>query len=104
MLVLDSSNFNKEKDQNSILFVDFWSPSCRPCVMLATTLASLEEEYVDEVKFAKINCDSNVELAFEYNVNALPTLILFKNGKEIDRFLGLKSADFIRDFLNKNRG
>lgn len=103
MLVLDSSNFENEKN-SGVLFADFWSPSCRPCVALAPTLASLSTEYEGKVKFAKINCDSNTELAFKQNVSALPTLILYKDGKEIARFLGLQSADYIRKFLSKNLG
>lgn len=97
MLILDSSNFSTENSSGYSL-IDFWSPSCRPCIALAPIFSEVSQEF-ENVKFGKVNCDSNIDLVMEYNVSALPTVVLLKDGKEVSRFLGLKSADFIRTFL-----
>lgn len=102
MLNLDEVKFENEVTQNSgFVFVDYWSPSCGPCNTLAPIFASLESEFSDRIKFAKLNTDQSSNLCISQHISALPTLILYKNGVEIDRFLGLRSENFIKDFLNK---
>lgn len=103
MLALDEKKFETEVSQyNGYVFVDYWSPACGPCNMLAPTFNSLETEYEGKVKFAKLNTDQSADLCLAQQVSALPTLILYKDGVEVSRILGLRPAQAIRDFLNKN--
>jgi thioredoxin 1 len=72
------------------VIVDFWAPWCGPCLMMAPAFESLAEEYQGKVVFAKLNTDENQRIAMEYFIQGIPTLILFKGGKEIDRLVGLQ--------------
>lgn len=103
MLNLDEIKFEKEVTQHQgFVFVDYWSPSCGPCNMLAPVFAALESEFSDKVKFAKLNTDQSSNLCISQQVSALPTLILYKDGAEVGRFLGLRPESFIKEFLNKH--
>lgn len=71
-----------------LVLADFYSDSCVPCKRMAPVLAELEEDYGD-IKIAKININYDGELAVEHEVQAVPTIIFFKNGKEASRVVGL---------------
>lgn len=105
MLELDEKNFKTEVSHGTgLVFVDYWRQACAPCKQLAPVLTKLSEEYKDKVVFAKFDTD-NVDAfpIFEQErVSALPTLILYKNGVEVSRFIGLKTEDFIKSFLNEH--
>ena len=68
--------------------VDFWSPSCGPCRRIAPLLEQFALENAAAVKVVKINTDDNMRLATEYSIYSIPTLILFKDGQEVERFVG----------------
>jgi thioredoxin 1 len=73
--------------------VDFWAPWCGPCRAVAPILEELATEYQGRVKIAKINTDEHQRNAMKYNVMALPTLVIFKNGQEVDRIMGYGPKD-----------
>ena len=81
--------------------VDFYADWCGPCRMLAPILKQLAEEYSGRAIVAKVNVDKLNELAGKYRVSGIPCVILFKNGKEIDRIVGLRSLDAYTTILNK---
>lgn len=90
MLELDDDTFeetvlNSEKP----ILVDFWAPWCGPCKAIAPTLEALEKTYGDKMTFAKVNVDENPLSPSKYNVQAIPTLIFFKNGKVADQITGM---------------
>lgn len=72
-----------------LVLADFYSDSCVPCKRMSPVLAELEEDYGGEIKIAKININYDGELAVEYGVQAVPTIVFFKNGEEISRIVGL---------------
>ena len=90
-LVLTSDNFKTEVLESEIpVLVDFWASWCGPCRMLGPVIAELAEEYEGKVKVGKVNVDDEEELAMEYNVQSIPTVLLFKGGKVVEQSLGFK--------------
>jgi thioredoxin 1 len=102
ILTLTQDNFEKNvlKSQTPIL-VDFWAEWCGPCKMIAPVLDELAEEYSGRVNIGKVNVDENQNLAAEYGVRAIPTLLLFQNGQVAEQMLGLKSKRDLKASLDK---
>ena len=73
--------------------VDFWAVWCGPCKMIAPVLEEISQEYDGQLQVAKLDVDHNNDSAFKYGVMSIPTLILFKNGEELKRFVGLQQQD-----------
>lgn len=71
------------------VLVDFWAQWCGPCKAIAPILEELATELDGKLKIAKVNIDENNEIAVEYNIRAIPTMLVFKNGKEVDKIVGL---------------
>lgn len=86
------ANFEQEvlKSDQPVL-VDFWAPWCAPCRMLAPTVDAVAEKYQGRAKVVKLNVDENVESSSRYGIKGIPTLILFRGGKEVDRVVGVPS-------------
>ena len=92
IVTLTDSNFDSEVIKSATpVLVDFWAPWCGPCKMLPPILDELATEYNGRVKIGKVNVDDHQPLAAQYNVNAVPTLLIFKQGQVIDQVIGLKS-------------
>jgi len=90
------SNFESEVLQSDKpVLVDFWAEWCMPCRMLAPTIDKIAESYSEKVKVGKLDTDSNREIAIKYQISAIPTVILFKNGQVAQKFVGLRQE---RDF------
>lgn len=73
------------------VLVDFWAAWCGPCRMLAPTVEAVAEKYQGKAKVVKLNVDENVNSPAKYGIRGIPTLILFKNGQEVDRHVGIPS-------------
>ena len=91
---LSTENFEKEvlKTEKPVL-VDFYADWCGPCNAMAPVIEELAKELEGKVKVGKINVDENSDIAVEYNVMSIPTLIVFKNGKEEKRLVGLRNKE-----------
>lgn len=98
MLNLNKDNFKTEVlDSKTPVLVDFWSFSCGPCKMLEPILKSIEEKTT--VKIAKLEVSDGMDIFKEYNVSYVPTLILFKDGKAVDRKGGLLRENALLEWL-----
>ena len=97
----DSSFKSEVTDSQMPVLVDFWAPWCGPCRMVAPVLEELAKEYEGKVKVVKLNIDENQGTATEYGVRSIPTLILFKDGKECERMIGVQSKDNLKQMIDK---
>lgn len=95
-LKLKSENFEEEvlKSEKPVL-VDFYADWCGPCQMMGPIIEELATELEGKAKVGKINVDENPDIAVEYNVMSIPTLIIFKKGKEEKRLVGLRDKEEI---------
>ena len=94
---LDSSNFESTVTEGSVpVIVDFWAPWCGPCKAIAPILEELSIELSDSVKICKVNVDSNSEIASKYEIRAIPTILIFKDGAVAETIVGLTSKDDLK--------
>ena len=87
---LSAANFEQETQVAGPVIVDFWAPWCNPCRMLAPVLEELAKDK-PEVKVCKVNIDEEQALAERFGVMSIPTVVVFENGKEVDRLVGARS-------------
>ena len=98
---MEITNFTKEVLENkSICIVDFWAPWCGPCKMLSPIFEHIST-IKKNIKFYKVNVDNNKNLAKEYGVMSIPTIIVFKNGIEIKRNIGFLNEEELKKFLDE---
>jgi thioredoxin 1 len=96
------SSFNDIINSETPVLVDFFADWCGPCKMLAPVLAQVKEELGGKVKIIKIDVDKNQPLASKYQVCGVPTMLLFKKGKQVWRQSGVLQKDEIISFINSN--
>ncbi len=103
--VKDVSDSNFEQDvlgSDKPVLVDFWAAWCAPCRMLAPTVDAVAEKYAENASVVKLNVDENPAVSQRYGIKGIPTLILFKNGKEEERVVGATSKDAISRMIDKH--
>jgi thioredoxin 1 len=99
---LTQASFQAEVlDSTLPVLVDFWAPWCGPCRRIAPLVEELAQQYAGKVKVAKLDVDECQELAGSYGVNAIPTLMIFKNGEVMERFSGIPPKNRLEDALNE---
>jgi thioredoxin len=91
---IDSTNFEAEVIKSDVpVLVDFWAPWCGPCKMLTPTIEALATEYEGKAKVVKVNVDDNQQLAGEYGIRGIPTVMVFKDGQMINSMVGMKPKE-----------
>ena len=94
ILTLSEKNF-QQQTKGKVVLVDFWAAWCAPCRMMAPVLNDVADGLSGNQKVGKINIEQQQSLANQFKVRSIPTLILFRNGKEVKRFVGIKQKDFL---------
>ena len=95
--------FEKELNGGALMLVDFWAEWCGPCRMLGPVIEGLADEYEGRAVIGKVNVDEEPELAVRYGVMSIPTVIFFKDGKEIARKVGVMPAGAFTQVLEENQ-
>jgi len=101
VIKLSEKNFDEVINNDKVL-VDFYADWCGPCRKLSPIMEEVEQELGDKIKFTKINTDENIEVAKKYQISGLPTLLIFKNGEEVERLVGLMPKSSIITNIEKH--
>ena len=100
IIEIDDDSFeNKVLKSDKPVMVDFWAPWCGPCKAIAPTVEALEKEYGDKMTFVKVNVDENPIAPSKFGVQAIPTLIFFKNGEIADQITGMVAKEKLEETI-----
>ncbi|MBN3033918.1 MAG: thioredoxin [Candidatus Saganbacteria bacterium] len=92
--ITDADFKTEVEDEKKTVFVDFWAPWCGPCRMMAPVVEKISEKY-PRIKFCKIDTQENMEKAADYSVTGIPCIVVFQNGREVERLVGFRpEAEF----------
>lgn len=100
MKVLNQENFHREVNKDRLVVVDFYADWCMPCRLLQPVLEKLEEEFTD-VEFAKLNTDENPQIAIDFAIFSIPTVLMFYKGEVVGSFIGAMPESVVRKEIEK---
>jgi len=104
-LEFKDNNFENEViNSDKLVLVDFWAEWCGPCKMLTPTLEQLSSEYGDKIVVGKVNVDDNQQLASQYGIMSIPTVMIFKDGKIVEQFIGVQPKSVYEGSIKKYLG
>ncbi|MDR0614050.1 MAG: thioredoxin [Dysgonamonadaceae bacterium] len=98
---ITSANFKTLAEGDKPLVVDFWAEWCGPCRMVGPIIEELAQEYEGRVVVGKVNVDENDDLAGEFEIRSIPTILFFKNGEIVDRYVGAAPKSLLEEKLKK---
>jgi thioredoxin 1 len=96
------TNFEETIQNNKVVLIDFWAGWCGPCRALAPTIQELAKEYAGKVLVGKLDVDQNPTTSERFQVFSIPTMVIFKDGKEAERIVGMCSKSKIEDSIKKH--
>ncbi|MCL2786102.1 MAG: thioredoxin [Methanomassiliicoccaceae archaeon] len=96
---LDDRTFDAFIEDNAVVMIDCWAPWCRPCRLIAPVIEEIAAELKGKVAVAKLNTDDNQGIAIRFGINAIPTLLVFKNGVMHEPLVGLRPKEEIKDYV-----
>jgi len=97
------SNFEEEViNQEGLTVVDFWAPWCGPCKVLSPIIDKVSKAYDGKAIIGKLNVDDNTAKTTEYGIKSIPSILLFKDGKEISRTTGIRNESQLKEFIDAN--
>ena len=100
--VATNTNFSELLEDSKLVIVDFWATWCGPCRMISPILDELEEEMADKISVVKVNVDDADEVAAQYRIMSIPTLLFFKNGQVVDKTVGAMPKPALVEKINAN--
>lgn len=101
VLILDDGNLEKTVSNHPLVVVDCWAEWCGPCKMVAPIIEGLANEYAGRITFGKLNIDENMSVAMKYRINAIPTMLVFKNGELVGQIIGALPKNHIERKLQE---
>ena len=105
VLELNNNNFEEEVIKSKLpVIVDFWANWCGPCKMMAPIFEELSAEFEGKLKFTKLSTENSPEIAQKYNIRGIPCLIIFKNGEEAGRIIGLNPKPLLKEKIENALG
>jgi len=107
ILVVNDGNFDTEvltASKSQPVMVDFWAEWCRPCHMLAPTVAEIAQDYAGKLKVTKLNVDEAMNSSTRYGIRGIPTLLVFKDGQVVEQIVGAVPKDQITKALDRHMG
>lgn len=100
--MMESADMTKDAlEDKGVVFVDFWATWCGPCRMVAPIIDQLAEEYEGKLTIGKLDVDEQADAAMKYGVSSIPTMILFKDGVEMERIVGARNKAALEQVLDK---
>jgi thioredoxin 1 len=101
-LNLNNDNFKETISQDKLVLVDFWAEWCGPCKALSPIIDELSQEMGETMTIAKVDITENQDIAVEYGVRNIPTMLFFRNGEIVDKQVGAMPKSAIQDVINKH--
>ena len=101
LLDLTDKNFAEEISEGLVM-VDFWAPWCGPCRMQTPILEQTSEDYVDQVKFVKVNVDENPATSQQFGIMSIPNMLLFKDGQVVENIVGVHQKAQLKPIIDKH--
>jgi thioredoxin 1 len=99
LITLDDAHFNETVQRYPLMLIDCWAAWCGPCRMIEPVVDEMARDYAGRITVGKLNVDENPETAIGFGIMSIPTLLIMKNGKEVDRIIGAIPKQFIEEKL-----